>query len=106
MTCTRVSAKASTPPCASGRIDRCALRAPRSSSRRRCGGALYAKEHDVGASRHASGAGARRARKRQICRSPSASVRARHRTPPDRNSVTGVQLSRSGDQRHSFAEKR
>ena len=52
MTCTRVSAKASTPPCASGRIDRCALRAPRSSSRRRCGGALYAKEHDVGASRH------------------------------------------------------
>ena len=34
------------------------------------------------------------------------SVRARHRTPPDRNSVTGVQLSRSGDQRHSFAEKR
>ena len=32
MTCTRVSAKASTPPCASGRIDRCALRAPRSSS--------------------------------------------------------------------------
>ena len=106
MTCTRVSAKASTPPCASGRIDRCALRAPRSSSRRRCGGASYAKEHDVGARRRASGAGARRARKRQICRSPSASVRARHRTPPDRNSVTGVQLSRSGDQRHSFAEKR
>ena len=80
---------------ASGRIDRCALRAPRSSSRRRCGGASYAKEHDAGARRHASGAGARRARKRRSGGRPRrACARAPHAAR--REPVTGVQRAGPG----------